>query len=82
MPISSTSLLVSDLEGMALFKSFEGGAVYTLLKDAKFLVVIDESSIANILPPEELEGIDLIKVIEFDSEQARSDYLTSKFADG
>jgi len=44
---------------MTLYWRFEGGAVYTYQQDARFLVVIDESTMACMLEPEDLEGIEL-----------------------
>ncbi|MBV2130633.1 hypothetical protein [Arsukibacterium indicum] len=70
---------IDDLAGLTLFKRFEGGAVYTQESNGKYCVVIDESSIASLLPPEELDDMDLIKVLEFNTEQERLVYLTAKF---
>jgi len=47
---------IDDLAGLTLFKRFEGGAVFTQESNGKYGVVIDESSIASLLPPEELDG--------------------------
>ncbi|WP_157999930.1 hypothetical protein [Alishewanella jeotgali] len=47
---------IEDLAGLTLFKRFEGGAVYTQENDGKYSVVIGESNIASLLPPEELDG--------------------------
>ena len=70
---------IDDIAGLTLFKRFEGGAVYTQESNGKYCVVIDESSIASLLPPEELDDMDLIKVLEFDTEQERLKYLNSRF---
>lgn len=71
--------LIDDLAGLILFKRFEGGAVYTQESNGKYRVVIDESSIASLLPPEELDDIELIKVLEFKTEQERLEYLSTIF---
>ncbi|MCT8127245.1 hypothetical protein H1D31_14635 [Alishewanella sp. BS5-314] len=70
---------IDDMAGLTLFKRFEGGAVYTQENNGKYGVVIDESSIASLLPPEELDGMDFIKVLEFNTEHERSAYLVSRF---
>lgn len=70
---------IDDLAGLTLFKRFEGGAVFTLESNGKYGVVIDESSIASLLPPEELDDIDLIKVLAFNTEQERLEYLVARF---
>lgn len=73
---------IDDLAGLTLFKRFEGGAVYTQESNGKYCVVIDESSIASLLPPEELDDIELIKVLEFTNEKDRLVYLVSRFCSG
>lgn len=70
---------IDSIDGLTLFKRFEGGAVYTHESNGKYCVVIDESSIASLLPPEELDDIALIKVLEFNSEQERLEYLSTRF---
>ncbi len=62
-----------------LYLGFEGGAVYTSEKAGKFLVILDEGTMADILPADELEGMELVKVIEFASESERSAYLLNRF---
>jgi len=61
-----------------LYKGFEGGEVCTSEQDGKFLVIIDESALADILP-DEFEGMELTRVIEFTSESERSAYLLKRF---
>lgn len=70
---------IDDLVSLTLYKRFEGGAVYTQENNGKYCVVIDESSIASLLPPEELDDMDLIKVLESNTEQERLSYLVSWF---
>lgn len=71
---------IDDLVGLTLFQRFEGGAVYTQENNGKYCVVIDESSIASLLPPEELDDMELIKVLEFNSEQERLAYLVLRYS--
>ncbi|MFN3899117.1 MAG: hypothetical protein ACK4ML_01970 [Alishewanella aestuarii] len=78
MSNKNTFQSIDDIAGLTLFKRFEGGAVYTQVSNGKYCVVIDESSIASLLPPEELDDMDLIKVFEFNTEQERLAYLASK----
>lgn len=70
---------IDNIDGLTLIKRFEGGAVYTQESNGKYRVVIDESSIASLLPPEELDDIELIKVLEFKTEQERLEYLSTRF---
>jgi hypothetical protein len=53
--------------------------VYTQESNGKYCVVIDESSIASLLPPEELADMELIKMLEFNTEQERLAYLLGRF---
>lgn len=73
---------IDDLIGLTLYKRFEVGAVYTQENNGKYCVIIDESSIASLLPPEELDDMELIKVFEFNTEQERSAYLLTRFDKG
>jgi hypothetical protein len=79
MNAKTTYQSISDFTGLTLFKRFEGGAVYTQESNGQYCVVIDESSIACLLPPEELDGIELIKVLAFHTERERLDYLSGRF---
>lgn len=60
-----------------LFKAFEGGAVYTAEVEGRFFVIIDESALDFGL--EELADTELVKTIEFDSQEARTAYLAQRF---
>lgn len=71
---------IDDLAGLTLFKRFEGGAVYTQESNGKYCVVIDEISIASLLPLEELDDMELIKVLEFNSEKERLAYLAQRYS--
>jgi hypothetical protein len=62
-----------------MYRGFEGGAVYTSEKAGKFLVIIDEGTMADMFPAAELEAMALVKVIEFASEPERSAYLLDRF---
>ncbi len=79
MNAKTTYQSIDDFTGLTLFKRFEGGAVYTQENNGQYCVVIDESSIANLLPPEELADMELIKVLEFKTEQERLEYLSGRF---
>lgn len=70
---------IYDLAGLTLFTRFEGGVVFIQEINGKYCVVIDESSIASFLPPEGLDDMDLIKVLEFNNEQERLEYLSTRF---
>ena len=62
-----------------LYRGFEGGAVYTAEKKGTFLVIIDESTMADILSEDDLAGMELVRTIEFTSELERSEYLVGRF---
>lgn len=81
MSAQSPSQSITELPGLTLFKRFEGGAVYIQNLNGKYCVVIDESSIADLLPQEELDDLTLIKVFEFNNEHERLAYLMSRFGE-
>ena len=62
-----------------LYRGFEGGSIYTSENDGKFLIIIDEGTMSDLLPADEIEGMKSVEVIEFGSELERSEYLTSHF---
>lgn len=62
--------------------SFEGGAVYTAENDNRFFVILDESAMAGLLDEEDLEGMELVKVHEFETERQRDAYLAERFGAG
>jgi len=61
-----------------LLRGFEGGAVYTAEKDGKFLLIQDESTMAGLLDEEDLKGLELVKVREFDTEAERESYIDQR----
>jgi hypothetical protein len=75
---SNQSSLPSQSCSKTLYRGFEGGSVYTSERDGKFLVILDESTLADILP-DELEGMELVRTSEFSSESERSAYLLKRF---
>lgn len=62
-----------------LYMGFEGGAVFTSERAGKYFVILDESTIADLLPSDELEEIEVVKTIEFESEAERAAYLLKHF---
>ncbi|WP_240612759.1 hypothetical protein [Alteromonas flava] len=58
------------------YKSFEGGAVYTGILGGKYLVVLDESTLTDFIDD---DAVELVMVIEFDSESKRDAYLQHRF---
>ena len=70
--------LPSVSSNKSLYRTFEGGAVYTSQRGGRFLVVLDESTLSDVLP-EEVDGAELVKTIEFASEAERSEYLLRRF---
>ena len=79
MPTQNAYRSITELPDLTLFKRFEGGAVYTQDHKGKYNVVIDESSIADLLSPEDLDDMELIKILAFDTVQERLAYLVKRF---
>lgn len=69
----------SELMGKTLYRGFEGGAVYIAEEKGEFLVIVDESTLADIISAEEMADLELIKVIKFKTELDRRDYLIERF---
>lgn len=65
------------LQSLQIYAQFEGGSIHTAEKGALFFVITNESALAD--PEEGLEGSDLYKVLEFDSEGERSAYLAQRY---
>ncbi|GAA3977740.1 hypothetical protein [Allohahella marinimesophila] len=62
-----------------LYRSLEGGSVHTADCDGRFFVIIDESAFAGMLDEGDLADMQLMKVIEFDSYEARAGNLEQRF---
>ena len=71
------TIVVRYILWAALFKGFEGGAVFSAEKEGKFYLILDESTMASILDEEDLPD-ELVKIIEFDSVEERNEYIKSR----
>ena len=60
----------------ALLRGFEGGVVYTAERAGKFYVIQDESTMADLLPDEDLG--ELKTVLEFDTSAERASYIRER----
>jgi hypothetical protein len=71
---------LEDFPGRRVVRRFEGGSVSVAERDARFYVLLNEGSMAGLLDDEDLGSLahDLVKVIEFETEAARSAYLRSR----
>lgn len=69
---------VADAE-RTLVRYFEGGALYTAERDGKFLVITDESAMADLLSEEDLEGLELTQVRAFDTDWSSQDSVDTSF---
>jgi hypothetical protein len=64
-----------EFPNRVLLRRFEGGAVYTAERAGKFYLIKDESSMAGLLDEEDLAGLELVKVVEFDTVSERNKYI-------
>lgn len=62
----------------ALLRGFEGGAVFTAERDHRFYVMQDEGTLADFLSHEDLVGVELTKVLEFETAAERSAYIRKR----
>ena len=53
----------------------EGFTIYTAEENGKYLLILDESTCIGLLSDEDAEGLTGEKILEFASEQERSDHL-------
>ncbi len=65
-------LTANDFPNRVLLRGFEGGAVYTAEQAGKFYVILDESTMADLLSEEDLAGMNLVTVLEFTEESERA----------
>ena len=66
-----------DFPDKTVLKIFEGGIVYLAEDGENFFLIIDESTMASILDEEDLPD-ELVKIIEFDTEEERDKYIKSR----
>jgi len=68
-----------DLQPRKLYAGFEGGSIHTAERDGRYYVIVDESTLFDLLSEEDMEGLEPIKVLEFESEQERAAYLAQRY---
>jgi uncharacterized protein (UPF0216 family) len=69
---------IEEFPDRVLLRGFEGGAVYTADRGGKFYLILDESSMAGLLDEEDLAGLELVKVLEFDTAAERAAYIRKR----
>jgi len=64
-----------------LIGGFEGGTIYKATKENKHYLIIDGGTLADFLDEDDKDLLDqLIKIIEFDSEEELNNYIIEKNA--
>jgi hypothetical protein len=59
---------------------FEGGAIYKAIKNGKYYLIVDEGTMADFIDEDDKELLDqLVKVIEFDTEEELNQYLREQY---
>ena len=59
---------------------FEGGAIYSAVKDNKYYLIIDEGTMADFLDEDDQDLLDqLVQVIEFETEEELNTYLGERY---
>lgn len=66
------------LRDRALLRGFEGGAVFTAEREGRFYVIQDEGTLADFLSDEDLAGLELTKVLEFETAAERAAYIRER----
>ncbi len=72
-------LTVAQLPSRRRVLNFEGGSVFVDEKDGRFYIIVDESTMASLLDEEDLQGMSLVHIVEFDTENERFTYLNQRF---
>jgi len=57
---------------------FEGGSVYTADRRGKFYIIQDESTMSGLLSEEDLAGLTLVDILEFDTTAEREAYIRDR----
>ena len=76
---ATTSPTIQQFPDHRCVYHFEGGVVYVAERDGHFYVILDESTMADLLDEGDAEGLDVVKVLEFDTDADREAYLASRF---
>ena len=63
---------------MKIVAKFEGGSVYTENRDGKFLLIINQIALLDMLNEEDSDGMEPIQEIEFTSEDSRYEYIKAR----
>lgn len=63
---------------MKVVAKFEGGSVYTENRDGKFLLIINQIALLDMLNEEGSDGMASIQEIEFTSEDSRYEYIKTR----
>jgi hypothetical protein len=71
-------LKVEDFSRRERLLAFEGGAVYTAEHGGRFYLIQDESTLPELLSDEDLVGLELVNVLEFESKEEREVYLVDR----
>ena len=63
---------------MKIVAKFEGGTVYTENRDGKFILIINQTALLDMLNEEDSDGMEPIQEIEFTSEDSRCEYIKAR----
>ncbi len=70
-----SELSEQDLPARRPVGGFKGGVVYAAELDGKLYLIEDESTLREFISPEECQGLDFVRVYEFESEAEREHYI-------
>lgn len=75
-----TAINPEALRSKSAYARFEGGTIYTAENGDQFYVIVDESTMSELLSEEDLKGLELVKVLEFNTSEERSAFLAERYA--
>ena len=69
------NLRIEDFAACSRVRGFEGGAVYQASRDGRFYVIVNETAAFDLLSEEDRDGLSAVRVLEFDTDADRTEYL-------
>ncbi|MEO5753170.1 MAG: hypothetical protein ABIR38_00495 [Chthoniobacterales bacterium] len=70
---------LTDFQNTTVVKQFEGGVIYTATGAGKPVLILDESTLADLLNEEDRAGLSFVSVIKFENAAERQNYIERRF---
>ncbi len=70
-----SELSEKDFPSRRAVGGFNGGTMYAAELEGKFYLIEDESNLRGLMAPEDCQGLEFVRVYEFESEGERKRYI-------